>query len=109
MFSLFISLIIFFVGVCLSSSSFFSLSKATSFECGFDPVKEARTPFSIRFFLLAVIFLVFDIEIVLLFPLGVFIKWSLVSLLGFSSSVFILILFLGLLHEWQEGSLNWAE
>lgn len=78
--------------------------KRRPFECGFDPKDSARVPFSMRFFLLAVIFLVFDLEIVLLIPilllLGKFFSMgSLVS--GFR---FIIILFLGVLYEWWEGS-----
>lgn len=79
--------------------------KSTPFECGFDPFNSARIPFSLRFFILAVLFLVFDIEIAILIPvpsvefMSLNIKLVLVT--------FCSILILGLFHEWNEGSLEW--
>jgi len=85
-----------------------SRRKMTPFECGFDPKDSARLPFSIRFFLLAVVFLIFDIEIALLFPVIVgFItinyKYAITS-----GVIFLIILLLGLIHEWNQGSLRWV-
>nr|YP_009917571.1 NADH dehydrogenase subunit 3 [Manayunkia occidentalis]QLM00890.1 NADH dehydrogenase subunit 3 [Manayunkia occidentalis] len=88
--------------------SFHSLKdreKSSPYECGFDPNISARLPFSTRFFLLAVLFLVFDIEIVLLLPvpiISMFMYKNLIIIL------FLLILFLGLIHEWHQGSLDWS-
>ena len=81
--------------------------KLSPFECGFDPLKKARVPFSLRFFLVTIIFLIFDVEIVLLLPLGViFISTGLISLLVVSL-IIIIILFLGLINEWNQGALDW--
>jgi len=83
--------------------------KGSPFECGFDPKGSGRVPFSTRFFLLVVIFLVFDVEVALLIPLPLLVwtKFTLESILG--CIFFIIILILGLLHEWKEGSLDWKE
>nr|YP_009320064.1 NADH dehydrogenase subunit 3 [Clithon retropictum]BAV89894.1 NADH dehydrogenase subunit 3 [Clithon retropictum] len=82
--------------------------KSSPFECGFDPMGSARLPFSLRFFLLAVIFLIFDVEIVLLFPvfIGCFEGVSMSVFWG--GFAFLIILIVGLFHEWNEGSLDWA-
>lgn len=81
---------------------------ATPYECGFDPKCSARTPFSMRFFLLAVIFLVFDVEVVLLFPVLFVITGDDVVYGVGRFLYFLLILFCGLFHEWEEGSLDWV-
>lgn len=73
--------------------------KKSAFECGFDPKNTARMPFSLRFFLLAVIFLVFDIEIVLLMPLPIVVGCSLLKEAIIGGVAFLLILVIGLLHE----------
>lgn len=83
--------------------------KLSPFECGFDPIGKARTPFSIRFFLLAVIFLVFDIEIILLIPLPIsIINFNPLIILS-GISIFLIILLRGTIHEYREGSLDWVE
>lgn len=82
--------------------------KTSPFECGFDPKNNARIPFSIRFFILAIIFIVFDIEIVLLMPLPL-LNDIINSIQGeLAAILFLVILLLGLFHEWKEGSLNWS-
>nr|QVX31169.1 NADH dehydrogenase subunit 3 [Gesiella jameensis] len=82
--------------------------KQSPFECGFDPNKNARIPFSLRFFLLVVIFLVFDVEIVLLLP-SPFLYMYFMSMKTLNTIImFILILIMGLIHEWNEGSLEWT-
>nr|AOR07188.1 NADH dehydrogenase subunit 3 [Mesenchytraeus hydrius] len=82
--------------------------KSSPFECGFDPNHSARVPFSMRFFLLAIIFIVFDIEIVLLIPIPLILFSTDAQYMLIGSILFLVILILGLLHEWNEGSLEWA-
>nr|YP_006883114.1 NADH dehydrogenase subunit 3 [Phoronopsis harmeri]AES86294.1 NADH dehydrogenase subunit 3 [Phoronopsis harmeri] len=102
-------LVLILLVVCLivSFSGFLDREKASPFECGFDPSDSARTPFSLRFFLLAVIFLIFDIEIVLLMPFPMMDNFSGGSEYLISASLFLLVLILGLFFEWTEGSLEW--
>nr|YP_009722657.1 NADH dehydrogenase subunit 3 [Fulvetta ruficapilla]QGN73882.1 NADH dehydrogenase subunit 3 [Fulvetta ruficapilla] len=83
--------------------------KLSPYECGFDPLGSARLPFSIRFFLVAILFLLFDLEIALLLPL----PWATqlqnpTTTLIWASSL-ILLLTLGLVYEWAQGGLEWAE
>uniref|UniRef100_UPI00300357BD NADH dehydrogenase subunit 3 n=1 Tax=Sphyraena sphyraena TaxID=13692 RepID=UPI00300357BD len=83
--------------------------KLSPYECGFDPLGSARLPFSLRFFLVAILFLLFDLEIALLLPL----PWGnqLASpLLTFMwASTVLILLTLGLIYEWLQGGLEWAE
>nr|QUS64006.1 NADH dehydrogenase subunit 3 [Zoodes fulguratus] len=82
--------------------------KSSPFECGFDPKSSGRIPFSLQFFLIAVIFLIFDVEITLLLPIIITMKTT--NMLSYSiiTLFFLVILILGLLHEWNQGALDWA-
>nr|BDQ44264.1 NADH dehydrogenase subunit 3 [Amynthas yambaruensis] len=82
--------------------------KSTPFECGFDPKNTARIPFSTRFFLLAIIFIVFDIEIVLLMPIPTMLMNLYAPHIVIIYTLFIMVLAAGLIHEWNEGSLDWS-
>nr|WNL54062.1 NADH dehydrogenase subunit 3 [Microcerotermes sp. 2 MLW-2023a]WNL54075.1 NADH dehydrogenase subunit 3 [Microcerotermes sp. 2 MLW-2023a]WNL54101.1 NADH dehydrogenase subunit 3 [Microcerotermes sp. 2 MLW-2023a]WNL54114.1 NADH dehydrogenase subunit 3 [Microcerotermes sp. 2 MLW-2023a]WNL54296.1 NADH dehydrogenase subunit 3 [Microcerotermes sp. 2 MLW-2023a] len=82
--------------------------KSSPFECGFDPSNSARLPFSSRFFLIAVIFMIFDVEIALLLPMPITMMTSNIKSWMIISSVFLLILIIGLYHEWNQGSLEWS-
>jgi NADH-ubiquinone oxidoreductase chain 3 len=73
--------------------------KPSPFECGFDPRRPARLPFSLRFYLIAVIFLIFDVEITLIIPIPVIFSYSNTNLLILISLFFIVILLAGLYHE----------
>nr|YP_010489422.1 NADH dehydrogenase subunit 3 [Cuneopsis demangei]UWM10836.1 NADH dehydrogenase subunit 3 [Cuneopsis demangei] len=96
------------VGLFLGMSFYAGREKVSPFECGFDPMGSSRVPFSLRFFLLAVIFVVFDVEIVLLFPVVTVVGSSWVWVSSYLALlVFLVLLFGGVVHEWREGSLEW--
>nr|AIS35787.1 NADH dehydrogenase subunit 3 [Plestiodon elegans] len=83
--------------------------KLSPYECGFDPLGSARLPFSLRFFLVAILFLLFDLEIALLLP----VPWAMnlqnpVQTTLWTSAILILLT-LGLIYEWTAGGLEWAE
>uniref|UniRef100_A0AAU8AVG5 NADH-ubiquinone oxidoreductase chain 3 n=1 Tax=Pyrocoelia amplissima TaxID=370598 RepID=A0AAU8AVG5_9COLE len=92
----------------ISMKSITDREKNSPFECGFDPKTSPRIPFSLQFFLIAVIFLIFDIEIALLLPLILTMKISKPLTFMIISLLFIIILIMGLFHEWKQGALNWA-
>lgn len=73
--------------------------KDSPFECGFDPYERARLPFSIRFFILAIIFLIFDIEVAILFPVIITRKKIILKTSFLAGGVFLNILIIGLIHE----------
>nr|YP_010872973.1 NADH dehydrogenase subunit 3 [Charinus carajas]WGV34167.1 NADH dehydrogenase subunit 3 [Charinus carajas]WGV34180.1 NADH dehydrogenase subunit 3 [Charinus carajas]WGV34193.1 NADH dehydrogenase subunit 3 [Charinus carajas] len=81
--------------------------KLSPYECGFDPLCHPRIPLSLRFFLIAILFLIFDVEISLILP----IPFSLLktALSWAPLSLFLVLLSMGLLYEWKMGSLEWAK
>nr|ABS29800.1 NADH dehydrogenase subunit 3 [Hylarana eschatia]ABS29802.1 NADH dehydrogenase subunit 3 [Hylarana eschatia]ABS29804.1 NADH dehydrogenase subunit 3 [Hylarana eschatia]ABS29806.1 NADH dehydrogenase subunit 3 [Hylarana eschatia]ABS29808.1 NADH dehydrogenase subunit 3 [Hylarana eschatia] len=83
--------------------------KLSPYECGFDPLASARLPYSMRFFLVAILFLLFDLEIALLLPT----PWAIQLLNPIMAltwaSVIIILLTLGFIYEWLQGALEWAE
>nr|AKE07155.1 NADH dehydrogenase subunit 3 [Monopterus albus] len=83
--------------------------KLSPYECGFDPLGSARLPYSIRFFLRSFLFLLFDLEIALLLPLPWSSQLPLPNHTFFSASTILILLTLGLIYEWQQGGLEWAE
>nr|YP_004717853.1 NADH dehydrogenase subunit 3 [Duringlanis perugiae]BAK42557.1 NADH dehydrogenase subunit 3 [Duringlanis perugiae] len=83
--------------------------KLSPYECGFDPLGSARLPFSLRFFLVAILFLLFDLEIALLLPLpwGNQLPQPTITLTW--AATILILLTLGLIYEWLQGGLEWAE
>nr|YP_009572224.1 NADH dehydrogenase subunit 3 [Nassarius pullus]AND76379.1 NADH dehydrogenase subunit 3 [Nassarius pullus] len=104
-----LSVVVMTLGWVLAKRAISDREKNSPFECGFDPIKSARLPFSLRFFLLAIIFLIFDVEIVLLFPVLASMMGNFSFSLMIGTFIFLMILILGLFHEWNEGSLDWAQ
>nr|YP_010890204.1 NADH dehydrogenase subunit 3 [Celaenorrhinus consanguineus]WJJ70305.1 NADH dehydrogenase subunit 3 [Celaenorrhinus consanguineus] len=103
-----ISNIIMIISMILSKKSFKDREKCSPFECGFDPKSFARNPFSLHFFLITVIFLIFDVEIALIFPMICTFKMVNLIIWSKTSMFFIIILLIGLYHEWNQNMLNWT-
>src|SRR6476620_1320112 len=81
--------------------------KISPYECGFDPFDDARSRFDIQFYLVAILFIIFDLEVTFLFP------WALslnkISYFGFwSMMIFLIILTIGFVYEWRKGALDWS-
>lgn len=80
--------------------------KASVYECGFDPYEDSRNQFDVRFYLVAILFIIFDLEVSYLFPWAMVLKQ--LNLFGFwTMIVFLLILTVGFVYEWQKGALDW--
>src|SRR5262245_59995421 len=80
--------------------------KLSPYECGFDPFEDARIRFDVRYYLVAILFIIFDLEVAFLFPwavslgdIGVFGFWSMI--------VFLAVLTIGFIYEWKKGALEW--
>jgi NADH-quinone oxidoreductase subunit A len=80
--------------------------KLSPYECGFEPFEHARNRFDVRFYLVAILFIIFDLEVAFLFPwavslgqLGLFGFWSMIVFLG--------VLTIGFIYEWKKGALEW--
>ena len=80
--------------------------KLSPYECGFEPFSDARSKFDVRFYLVSILFIIFDLEVAFLFPwavtlgrLGLFGFWSMIVFLG--------VLTVGFIYEWKKGALEW--
>lgn len=104
-------LVAFFLTIILLASFFFAIQKPeteklSSYECGFEPYEDARNTFDIKFYLVAILFIVFDIETMYLFPWSI--SLSNINVLGYWSMVdFIIELSVGLIYVWYIGGLDW--
>lgn len=80
--------------------------KLSPYECGFAPFNHARSQFDIRFYLVAILFIIFDLEIAFLFPWAI--SLSMIGLFGFfSMMLFLTVLTVGFIYEWKKGALEW--
>nr|UPL65318.1 NADH dehydrogenase subunit 3 [Opistholeptus burmanus] len=93
----------------ISKKSMMDREKLSPFECGFNPMSSARTPFSLQFFLIAVLFLIFDIEIVIMLPMINTLEMSNPMLWTMTTTFMITILIMGLYYEWMNSMLEWAK
>nr|QHZ87424.1 NADH dehydrogenase subunit 3 [Platycnemis phyllopoda] len=103
-----ITTIIMMIASFISKKSIIDREKSTPFECGFDPFYVARIPFSLKFFLITVIFLIFDVEIAIILPVIMTMNTSLPWSWMVTFTLFIVILLVGLYYEWFQGALEWS-
>nr|CAL37028.1 NADH dehydrogenase subunit 3 [Anilios australis] len=86
-----------------------NMDKVSPYECGFDPLGSTHTQMSIQFFLIAILFLIFDLEIALLLPL----PWAMTNQTPQTTIIFstaiLTLLTMGLIYEWLRGGLDWAK
>ena len=80
--------------------------KLSAYECGFEAFSDSRMKFDVRFYLVAILFIIFDLEIAFLFPWAV--SLGNIGILGFwSMMIFLFILTVGFIYEWKKGALDW--
>ena len=80
--------------------------KLSPYECGFEPFNDSRMEFDVRFYLVAILFIIFDLEIAFLFPWAI--SLGQIGLFGFiSMMIFLFILTVGFVYEWKKGALDW--
>jgi len=110
--------ILFFIALCLIIaivllvasylliSKNYDLEKVSPYECGFDPFEDTRSRFEIRFYLVAILFIIFDLEVVFLFPWAVI--FNQMNLIAFWVMIsFLTLLTIGFIYEWLKGALDW--
>ena len=115
--SVYLSIIIFFFIALAISIGFVVINyllspknpdpeKLSAYECGFEAFSDSRIQFDVRFYLVAILFIIFDLEIAFLFPWAISLKN--IGLLGFfSMMIFLLVLTIGFIYEWKKGVLEW--
>ena len=80
--------------------------KLSSYECGFEPFTDSRMEFDVKFYLVAILFIIFDLEIAFLFPWAI--SLGNIGIVGFlSMMIFLFILTIGFIYEWKKGALDW--
>jgi NADH-quinone oxidoreductase subunit A len=102
----------FAIGIALPILSWFispkapNAAKLATYECGFDPIGSARLPFDVRFYLVAILFILFDLETAFLVPWAVVFRqlgmWAVITI-----AVFLGLLVVGFIYEWKKGGLEW--
>jgi len=113
----YLSIIIFFIIALILSIGFIFLNflfspknpdaeKLSAYECGFEAFTDSRIEFDVRFYLVAILFIIFDLEIAFLFPWAI--SLGSIGALGFwSMMIFLFVLTVGFVYEWKKGALDW--
>jgi len=107
--SLFIVLFLKFISILLSESVFLNREELSPYECGFEHHNVSRIPFSLRYFFLTLLILLFDLEVILLLFIPIIIVSTSPLLVIFVIIGFVSVLFLSLLYEWNDGTLEWLD
>lgn len=103
--SILLSLVIFGISYVLVPKEL-DIEKSSAYECGFDPFEESREKFEVHFYLVSILFIIFDLEIAFLFPWGMVLNK--IQLFGFLTMIyFLIVLTIGFLYEWKKGALEW--
>ena len=92
------------------SSKEYDAEKLSAYECGFTPIGDARQPFHVRFYLVGILFLLFDLEVIFLFPWAICNPWLTAVEYYYSFGTvmfFLLLLTIGYIYEWEKGALDW--
>nr|YP_011017334.1 NADH dehydrogenase subunit 3 [Amblyomma naponense]WQF68997.1 NADH dehydrogenase subunit 3 [Amblyomma naponense] len=104
--------LIFLTIICIfiltSFMNLLSKEKMSPFECGFDPFSLSRMPFSLKFFFIGIVFLIFDVEIIIIIPFPILMMNKNFSLI-LSFIIINLIIILGLFYEWKMGMIEWMQ
>lgn len=103
--SFILAIIIFFLSFFLVTKVS-DLEKISAYECGFDPFEDARNIFDVRFYLVAILFIIFDLEITFLFPWSTSINnisWFALN----TMLIFLILLTIGFVYEWKKGAISW--
>jgi NADH-quinone oxidoreductase subunit A len=102
-----------FIGIVLLLSAFIlaykqpDAEKLSAYECGFNAFDDARMKFDVRYYLVAILFIIFDLEVTFLFPWAV--AFGKIGLFGFCSMMlFLAVLTVGFIYEWKKGALEWS-
>ena len=111
---IFLSLTMLFAGAVIFLSAFFGKRASTreklmTYECGLDPIGNARKKFSVKFFIIAMLFIVFDVELVFLYPWAIVFKQfnQFKAFVFIEMVIFIGILLVGFIYVWKKGALEW--
>jgi len=105
-----LSLVVFGLSYYIMGNSSLEVEKVSAYECGFDPFDDARSRFDIRFYLVSILFIIFDLEVSFLFPWAVVLgQFSITGSIAayWPMFIFLLLLTIGFAYEWMSGALDW--